>query len=519
MATRQYIGARYVIKVYENTVTAGSAEWEADTTYEPLTLVTYNNSSYLSKKAVPATVGNPPSNTDYWVETGAYNGQIASLQNQIGSLANLNTTDKTNLVNAINEVNNKYLVINVKNLPPEWGLTNLAGDNLTDDTQALKDVITYIDTLADGQGYRRKLYFPTGKYVLSDTITIPQYLDICGEGALSTGFFTDLQDAPLFELTSHNVIQDCNIQHKTQGNNTALLLKGMQSEIYRVRIYNFTVGIEQDNASGIKAEQVYIQSNVNNFKGVTFKDRCVSSKYFKVTIVATSGVTGSVGFNYVSGNYCMDLHFLMCESSGLTNAYIFNGETTAYPGDITIIDGAYDAMKSDFVDVTGFNSDGNLLIANNWVNYSALSANAIAIDIHNSNNISIVNNRIESLNSGGTTYLRGISIANSSKNITIQGNSFNNLFAALVGANSDNITCVDNILSSNDATQGTCFMSVNTVSYSSIINNKQNGTVPYKYDFTASALTYSIIKNNIFEADTHVPYSDTSCIIDDNIMY
>ena len=86
MATRQYIGARYVIKIYENSQVAGSAEWEADTSYEPLTMVTYQNSSYLSKKAVPATVGNPAVNGDYWVVTGAYNGQIAQLQADIDTL-------------------------------------------------------------------------------------------------------------------------------------------------------------------------------------------------------------------------------------------------------------------------------------------------------------------------------------------------------------------------------------------------------------------------------------------------
>lgn len=88
MATRQYIGARYVIKIYENSQDPSSAEWEANTSYEPLTMVTYQNSSYLSKKAVPATVGNPPSNKNYWVVTGAYNGQIAELQRNVSTLTN-----------------------------------------------------------------------------------------------------------------------------------------------------------------------------------------------------------------------------------------------------------------------------------------------------------------------------------------------------------------------------------------------------------------------------------------------
>ena len=38
---RQYIGARYVTKIYENSLDPSSAEWEANVTYEPLTLVTF----------------------------------------------------------------------------------------------------------------------------------------------------------------------------------------------------------------------------------------------------------------------------------------------------------------------------------------------------------------------------------------------------------------------------------------------------------------------------------------------
>ena len=86
MAVRQYIGARYTIKVYENSVDPSTADWQSGVAYEPITLVTYNNSSYLSKKAVPASVGNPASNPSYWVCTGYYNGQIMTLQSQIDAL-------------------------------------------------------------------------------------------------------------------------------------------------------------------------------------------------------------------------------------------------------------------------------------------------------------------------------------------------------------------------------------------------------------------------------------------------
>lgn len=86
MAVRQYIGARYVTKIYENSVDPSIAEWEASVNYEPLTMVTYNNGSYLSKKDVPASVGNPAANPTYWAQTGFYNGQIAALDNRIGGV-------------------------------------------------------------------------------------------------------------------------------------------------------------------------------------------------------------------------------------------------------------------------------------------------------------------------------------------------------------------------------------------------------------------------------------------------
>ena len=50
---RQYVGARYVVKVYENSQNPLSAEWEQNVNYEPLTMVTYNYGTYVSKKPVP----------------------------------------------------------------------------------------------------------------------------------------------------------------------------------------------------------------------------------------------------------------------------------------------------------------------------------------------------------------------------------------------------------------------------------------------------------------------------------
>ena len=81
MSVRQYIGARYVPKFYENSL--GTSEWVSGVEYEPLTIVTYNSNSYTSKRVVPASIGNPSDNPTYWVATGNYNEQISDLTNEL----------------------------------------------------------------------------------------------------------------------------------------------------------------------------------------------------------------------------------------------------------------------------------------------------------------------------------------------------------------------------------------------------------------------------------------------------
>ena len=145
LVERQYIGARYVVKIYENSQNAGSAEWEANTVYEPLTLVTYQYGSYLSKKIVPATVGNPAENNQYWVQTGFYNGQISSLQEQVNAITadigNMDNLTESTLVEAINNLKESIvedetewtistmLKKTVIMIGDSWGATNAISSN------------------------------------------------------------------------------------------------------------------------------------------------------------------------------------------------------------------------------------------------------------------------------------------------------------------------------------------------------------------------------------------------------
>lgn len=95
MANNVYIGDRYV-PLFDG-------DWVNNKTYEALTIVTYGNNTYTSKRPVP--LNTPPvsggNNDPYWALTGNYNGQITYLQNQINNI--------TALMNKL--INRKFLFI------------------------------------------------------------------------------------------------------------------------------------------------------------------------------------------------------------------------------------------------------------------------------------------------------------------------------------------------------------------------------------------------------------------------
>ena len=80
---KHYVGARYVPKF------ASPVEWAPSTSYEALTIVTFNNASYTSKVPVPPTVGNPANNPQYWALTGNYNAQMEQYRQETETANNI----------------------------------------------------------------------------------------------------------------------------------------------------------------------------------------------------------------------------------------------------------------------------------------------------------------------------------------------------------------------------------------------------------------------------------------------
>lgn len=178
MAVRQYIGARYVIKIYENSVDPASAEWEQGN-FDPLVLVTWQNGSYLSKKEVPGSVGNPADNPSYWVQTGFYNGQIASLQSQIDDINNNKLPAVTSAIQTLTKLHQrKFLFVGDSYgdnpaVPTTWGAEVAAALNL-DSSQwdnLCRAAYNWCDLDNLGRKYLREIQEYTGdKYAVTDIV-------------------------------------------------------------------------------------------------------------------------------------------------------------------------------------------------------------------------------------------------------------------------------------------------------------------------------------------------------------
>ena len=94
----QYIGARYVPRFM--------GTFDPTQAYENLDVVDNGlGTSYISKAITPP--GTSLTDTTYWALYGASSGAIINLQNQIGDLSDLTTTDQSSLVNAINELDSE----------------------------------------------------------------------------------------------------------------------------------------------------------------------------------------------------------------------------------------------------------------------------------------------------------------------------------------------------------------------------------------------------------------------------
>ena len=289
---KQYVGARYVPKF------ASPVDWAPSTSYEALTIVTFNNASYTSKVPVPPTVGNPANNPQYWALTGNYNAQVEQYRQEAANAAedaakasqaaakvgiDLTTEiqnrtaadkkeaqDRTNALNALKEDLNssKYYVT-----PEDFGGV---GDGTTNDYNALQSAINSGKTvkLTDGK-----------TYLTGTALTLRDYVDITGNASItSSAEYVIDQERVVHNLIFNNVtftgkIKMCTfysaMKHCVFNGDFSLINGDATGTLVENRLENSTFNGAFTSDAGGKITDVFVSEC--NFKGTGNFDVGVSA--------------------------------------------------------------------------------------------------------------------------------------------------------------------------------------------------------------------------------------------------
>lgn len=171
MATRQYIGARYIPIIV--------GDWDNTKEYEPLMVVYYNGASYTSKTFIPA--GIDISNTTYWALSADYNAQVAAYRAEV-----------LGFKNGLDEF--ESFIMDGYVTPEMFGAK---GDGITDDTAALQEAFTH-----------KNVYCPN-IYNVTDTIEVESCRVFGGEFNYSGSEKAILFDIKANTVIIKNMIIDC----------------------------------------------------------------------------------------------------------------------------------------------------------------------------------------------------------------------------------------------------------------------------------------------------------------------
>lgn len=150
-ANNIYVGARYIPRIM--------GEYNNETAYEPLDIVTSGGVGYISRQPVPA--GTAVTNQDYWAMWGSGNAAIDALTQRVST----NENNISALETSLQQTNQNLQTTNqnLKNLVIPWEpASTLKGDGSTDNTAAFGQLDT-----------NTPVSLMPGSYLISGNVTIP----------------------------------------------------------------------------------------------------------------------------------------------------------------------------------------------------------------------------------------------------------------------------------------------------------------------------------------------------------
>lgn len=452
-------------------------------------------------------------------EVGAREDADTAIKADIGTLTDLNTTDKSNLVAAINEVNrtgggalakigdlNDLTTTNKDNLVSainelrsgdiinydalDTRITALesattiyynvkdygaVGDGVTDDTAAINTAVNLANTTGG------IVFFPRGQYYVTDTIRLTRHgTGILGENSAGTYIFVHHNGPGVVIGDGINTIPSVNVQHigifnygtsypdSSYGLFLNNVVNGFVSDVI---VGNFKRCFGLNHAGNTYLYSCAAVSNVSAAIGFFVYNHSVSSSMDNCIASFSDGsVDNGVGLILANGDIAdFSVKYFDVGNGGYGIYIDGTGAPAAYPpADIRLYDCVLDGQRNACIYVSNINQRGNVVINGGWLNPLATADNK-CVSIFNSYNTEITNCTMQQL-AESTPIIYGV-FANSAVDTTITNCRFINV----LGVYLQNAT--NGIINSNSFTG-------------------YNGVTSAGYDIASAGATRMVVNGN-----------------------
>ena len=248
------------------------------------------------------------------------------------------------------------------------------GDGAADDTEAINRALYQLYCVENNTQIRRALYFPAGTYKITETIIIPTYAKLVGEGANCTTIYLDTS-SDISSLSAYVARFGDSLQQTGAniGNNGATAPRNIEISSMTFETVEVTDVFLVENAA-----QCYFDSV--NFIGPLTTSNIISD-------TSADDIAG-VRFASITSFVCNQITFDKCKFSGLT----YGINTDQQIQSVTVSNGKFDILYQGIVlgagtpvagGATGFRSTYNMFdnIYAEGIVYGSVSLNVSAYNI------------------------------------------------------------------------------------------------------------------------------------------
>lgn len=362
-ANNIYVGARYIPRIM--------GEYNNETAYEALDIVTSGGVGYISRQPVPA--GTAVTNNEYWAMWGSGNAVIDALTQRVST----NENDISSLETGLQQTNQNLQQTNqnlqttnqkLENLVIPWEpASTLKGDGITDNTAAFKqlDANTPVSLMP-------------GTYLISGNVTIPcgvQFLPgaVIKYNAATPGTnYVTITFAKGFYVPENTQIFDTYIIPKFGGNNATInprfswfggkesnsaqvndnILSWLLSSTFLCR--EVTIEPGSYSFTDMSAGQYFTSVSTIRTKIRGYNAKITTQ--VKTAKVVYEGIEFSGGVETNENSIFENCSFTSLLTAGKNTTYtncFFNNELSSPTGDFTINGGRFTVVKNTSIFSTG----------------------------------------------------------------------------------------------------------------------------------------------------------------------